>query len=261
MATAQSISMLSHVLQFIIFKVLANRDYYKLFTVCEWNNLHILKHSLPIQSLAHLLSLGNHEGLLGWQAFSWLHHASWEVRSAAAWACVGSLAFVPWSPLFHAHGSACSDLWSQTLPRRTSLLLPWAGSLEIVDIHNLKSRGSLWSAMVHLFPETSWFCPSYGLTLLPPNFSSAAGQVPLKPGLLNWISFSVFRLNARRIISHILTQCLGDTVLIFPTPDSSQSLKPDLPKSFSCLNFPIRSNERRVELVCHTVTCTHSYLG
>lgn len=56
MATAQSISMLSHVLQFIIFKVLANRDYYKLFTVCEWNNLHVLKHSLPIQSLAHLLS-------------------------------------------------------------------------------------------------------------------------------------------------------------------------------------------------------------
>lgn len=168
MATAQSISMLSHVLQFIIFKVLANRDYYKLFTVCEWNNLHILKHSLPIQSLAHLLSFANHEGLLGWQAFSWLHHASWEVREwllpelvLGAWlrALESSLP-CPWVCVL---GPVVSDL-----PRRTSLLRPWAGSLEEVDIHNLKSRGSLWSAMVHLFPETSWFCPSYGLTLLPP---------------------------------------------------------------------------------------------
>lgn len=58
-----------------------------------------------------------------------------------------------------------------------------------------------------------------------------------------------------------LTQCVGNTVPIFPIPASSQSLKSDLPKSFSCLNFSIRSNERRVELVCHTVTCTHSYLG
>lgn len=51
-----SISMLSSELQFIIFKLLANKDY-KLLTVCKWNNLHILKHSLHIQSLEQLLSL------------------------------------------------------------------------------------------------------------------------------------------------------------------------------------------------------------
>lgn len=46
-----------------------------------------------------------------------------------------------------------------------------------------------------------------------------------------------------------------------PNPDSSQSLKPDLPVFF----LPELSNKVKmregVELVCHTVTCTHSYLG
>lgn len=49
--------MLSSMPQFIIFKLLANKGHYKLLTVCEWNDLHILKPSFPIQSSKHPFSL------------------------------------------------------------------------------------------------------------------------------------------------------------------------------------------------------------
>lgn len=63
-ALREDISMLSSILLFIIFKLLANKDYYKLLTVCQCNDLHILKVSLySIFKTPSLLV--NHEGLLG----------------------------------------------------------------------------------------------------------------------------------------------------------------------------------------------------
>lgn len=50
--------MLPCMLRFIIFKLSANKDYYKLLTVCKWNYLHILRTSLPSQSSKRFFSLG-----------------------------------------------------------------------------------------------------------------------------------------------------------------------------------------------------------
>lgn len=190
MATAQSISMFSHVPQFIIFKVLANKDYYKLFTVCEWNDLHILKHSLPIQSLTHLLSFANHEGLLEWQTFSWLHDAPREVKEwllpelvLGAWipALESSLP-CPWVCML---GPVVSDL-----PRRTSLLQPWAGSLEEVGSFTTSRAvdlsGPLWCTSF-LWPVG--FAQVMGsLCFLQLQFCTVLSSSSVSH-LLNWISF------------------------------------------------------------------------
>lgn len=219
MATAQIISMLSPVPRIIIFKVLANKGYYKLFTVCEWNNLHILKHSLSIQSLTHLLSFANHEGLLGWQAFSWLHDASREVREwllpelvLGAWlTALESSLPCPWVCMLRP---VASDL-----PRRTSLLRPWAGSLEEVGSFTTSRAvdlsGRLWCTS---FLRPVGFAPvMVSLSFLQLQFCAVLSSFSVSR-LLNWISFSAFRLNALEIISRILNPVSGQHSSYIPNP-------------------------------------------
>lgn len=106
----------SSILQFIIFKLLANKDYYKLLTVCKWNNLHILKQSLHSQSLKHLLSLWIMKDYWDDRFFAWLSDAHLEVGSSCCLSLCWEPGSLPWSPLFYAHGSTCLDLWPQTCP-------------------------------------------------------------------------------------------------------------------------------------------------
>lgn len=74
--------------------------------------------------------LGKHEGLPGWQAFTWLYEAPLEVREwllpelvLGAW-FLALESFLP-CPRVYMLGPVASDLL-----RHTSLIWPWAGSLE-----------------------------------------------------------------------------------------------------------------------------------
>lgn len=79
--------------RFTIFKFLANKDYYKLLIICEWNNLHILKHSLHIESFTHRLSLQTMKDYWDDRLSPGFLMLLW--RWVVAWACVGSLASCP----------------------------------------------------------------------------------------------------------------------------------------------------------------------
>lgn len=88
-------------------------------------------------------------GLLGWQAFPWLHHAHLEERSHCLSLCWES--DLKLSPLFPAHRSACSDLWLQTCPGPHPLL-----------------RSGADRRVVHHPPKTVLLCPNQTLSRCPP---------------------------------------------------------------------------------------------
>lgn len=138
--------------------------------------------------------LANHEGLLGWQAFTWLSDAPLEVG------CCLSLCwepgFLPWSPLFHAHGSTCLDLWPQTCPGTHSLLWPWAKSLEGV--------GSTTSTRTVDLPGWLWFTSLLRPIIVSPCYLQLqfCALKFLSVHLLIWTSPSVPKLDDLKIISH-----------------------------------------------------------
>lgn len=108
--------MLSSILQSILFKLLTNKDYYKLLTVCQGNDLHFLKKPLDIQFLKLLLSLWIMKDYWDDRFFAWLYDPHLEVGSSYCLSLCWESGSLPWSPLFHAHGCTCSGLWPQTCP-------------------------------------------------------------------------------------------------------------------------------------------------
>lgn len=132
--------------------------------------------------------------------------------------------------------------------------------------HNLKSCGSLWSAMVHLFPKTSWLYHNYCLTLLPPTSVLCCALKFPYVHLLIWTSFSVLKLGALEIMSYTPSPVPGQQGSYIPNPWLVIVRETWPPKV--CLFLPELSNKVKWEksgVVCwdisHKVTCTHSYLG
>lgn len=192
--------MLPSIPQFTIFKLLANKGDYKLLTVCQWNDLHILK--VSSYSIFKTLSLlVSHEGLLGWQVFC-----------LALWCSFGGmeqllpeLVLGAWLPALES-SFPCTWVYmlrpvASDLPRHTSLLWPWAGNLEGVGSFTIRRAVHLsGSAALHLLPETSGVCPSI-VSLFPPTSVLLCSKF-LRVHLLNWMSYSVLKLCALKIISH-----------------------------------------------------------
>ena len=135
----------------------------------------------------------------------------------AAWACVGSLASCPGvlsSMPMGLHARTCGLRPAQAHIPAPALSWEFGRSWLI---HNLKSWGSLWSAMVHLFPETSFAPVTVSLSFLQLQFCAVLSSFSVSH-LLNWISFSAFRLNAPEIISRILNPVSGQHSSYIPNP-------------------------------------------
>lgn len=146
------ISILWGMLQFILFKLSANNDYDKLLTVCEWNDLHILKTSLSYEIFkapALLVSLG---GLLGWQAFVWLHDAYLKERSNCLSLCweSGLKTVSPLFPDMDLHVLTCG---LRPAPAHTHCLgLELTGVLWFTSLLKLVCSAPI---MISLCPPTS----------------------------------------------------------------------------------------------------------
>lgn len=106
---------------------------------------------------------------------------------------------LPWSPLFHAHGSTCLGLWPQTCPGIHPCSGPELGVWK--ELAHSKSE-ELGMSVVYLFTETSWFCPSidslcfFQLWFCGVVLSSSCVHLP------TCTSYSVPKLYALKIISH-----------------------------------------------------------
>lgn len=151
-------------------------------------------------------------GLLGWQAFAWLHHAHLKERSHCLSLCWES--GLKLSPLFPAHGSSCSDLWLQTCPGPHPLLRPGA------DRH-----------VVHHPPKTVLLCPNRTLTRCPPTSLLLWWQSPL---CLISVSKSSMSWNW---VTKVTSVKLG-TYIANPRPASSWNWSCDV-----CLFLPELSNK------------------
>lgn len=212
----------------------------------------------------------NHEGLLRWQVFLLgFMVLIWRWGVIVAWACVGRVApalesSVPRTWLY-VFGPVASDL-----PRHTSLLWPWAGSLEGVGSFVIRRAGDVSGSVVHLLAETSWFCPSIDSLCF---FQLWSCWVVLSSScvhLLICTSYSVPKLYALKINSHtrspVLVQLSPSVpkLWLFIEVHNPWNLFP-AKSAFSFLNFPIRSKEKEwnrfPEVFSTKWLCTSSYVG
>lgn len=152
--------MLSSILQSILFKLLTNKDYYKLLTVCQGNDLHFLKKPLDIQFLKLLLSLWIMKDYWDDRFFCLALRSSFRGRKQL----LPELVLGVWLPALES-SFPCTWVYmlrpvASDLPRHTSLLWPWAGSLEGAGSLAIRRVVYLSGALaLHLFPETSYVCP------------------------------------------------------------------------------------------------------
>lgn len=126
--------------------------------------------------------------------------------------------FLPWSPLFHAHGSACSDLWSQTCPGAHPCSGPELGVWKKLTFTTSRAVDLSGRLRCTSFLRPVGFVPvMVSLCFLQLQFCAALSSSSVSR-LLNWISFSVFWLNASETISHILNPVSGRHSSYIPNP-------------------------------------------
>lgn len=140
-------------------QLISKYHYYKLLTVCEWNDLNILKHFFHTKSSKHLPFLQIKWDYWDDRFFSLLYGSLLEEGSNCHPSLCCKPGFLPWKPLCFAYGCPYLDLWSWTCPGTHSCFGPQLDSGKDLAVLYLEEVGSHWSCVIHFFSGTSWFCP------------------------------------------------------------------------------------------------------